>query len=283
MNGSSPQAAEELIQKAAEMPKKLLAKHNIQMAKAIKAQPKYKNAKTVGYYESGMALNVTNGIQMVDYLVTYGEAYNPGYPNIALTRLQALTQEAQEMLNISNVKRQDKTVEVNIRKIYRKEIQPLVTRIINELECCGASKLTIKDARYYVNKTRGKRIKNIDPNLLLNHISPRQTSFTELIQHFTNLINVLKSCPEYDPTVEALTIVQLEAFRDNMISSNTAVSGTQAVWSTSRIDRNQFFNESVTGYVDTFLAAKRAVRAIFGADSPQYYQISKLAFKRIRD
>ncbi|HCY82095.1 MAG TPA: hypothetical protein DHV22_11080, partial [Xanthomarina gelatinilytica] len=41
------------------------------------AETKLKQARTAGYYESGMALNITHGIQVVDYLITYGAAYNP--------------------------------------------------------------------------------------------------------------------------------------------------------------------------------------------------------------
>src|SRR5690606_39698969 len=88
MNGSKPQTAEELIKKVQELPEKLLAKHRIKTAKTQQAEPKYKRARTAGHNESGMALNVTHGIQVVDYLLTYGEAYNPGYAHIAIARLQ---------------------------------------------------------------------------------------------------------------------------------------------------------------------------------------------------
>ncbi|WP_417889720.1 hypothetical protein [Xanthomarina gelatinilytica] len=66
-----------------------------------------------------------------------------------------------------------------------------------------------------------------------------------------------------------------------MQDSNKTVSKTQAVWSTSRIERNKFFNQPVTGYVDTFQSVKQAVKAIFGANSPQYRQLASLTFRRI--
>jgi hypothetical protein len=75
--------------------------------------------------------------------------------------------------------------------------------------------------------------------------------------------------------------VALQQKRDAMISTNAAVSTKQAVWSTSRIERNQFFNAPATGFVDTYLAVKNAVKAIFGASSPQYQQVSSLTFRRI--
>ncbi|HLT53370.1 MAG TPA: hypothetical protein VKZ97_05755 [Flavobacteriaceae bacterium] len=281
MNGSKPQAAEELIKKVQELPEKLLAKHQIKTAKTQQAEPKYKRGRTAGHNESGMALNVTHGIQVVDYLLTYGEAYNPGYAHIAIARLQALNEEAQALLNLSNEKRQFKKVEVGVRQSLFKALKPLVTRIVNEMEACGAPKATVKNARHYVNKIRGTRIIKLDTDAVENSISPRQTSFTEKVQHFTNLINVVKGCEAYAPTVSVLTVASLEAMRDAMASSNNTVSSKQAVWSTSRVERNQFFNAPVTGYVDTYLAVKRAVRAIFGANSPEYYQMSKLAFKRI--
>jgi len=65
-------------------------------------------------------------------------------------------------------------------------------------------------------------------------------------------------------------ITALEDKRDAMIASNKGASLSQAKWSTAIVDRNQFFNAEYTGYVDTYAAVKRAVKAIFGSRSPQY-------------
>ena len=280
VNGSKPQAADELIKKATEMTQ-VLAKHNIQMPKAPSARQKLKATQSGGYYENGMAMNITHGIQLVDYLITYGTAYNPSNTALTVASLQAMNTQGQTLLTASNAKRQGKKVAIDARQAIYGTLLPDATRIINELKACGAPKTTVENAKYYVNKIRGKRIGKVDPLDPTNHISPRQTSFPEQVQHLTNLIGVLAGCPQYIPNVADLTVAALETKRDGMVSSNAAVSMTQAVWSTARIERNQYFNAEGTGYVDTFLAAKSAVKAIFGATSPQYQQVKGLMFTRI--
>ena len=283
INGSHPQAAEELIQKAANMPKKLLEKHNIKLAKATLPQLKLERARTAGYYESGMALNITHGIQAVDYLETYGADYNPSNPAIAIANLKIMNVTGQELLDTARTYMQVKKVGTQDRQDVYGNLKPLATRILNELEASGAPQATVDNAKHYVLKIRGARIIKINPDSPANHISASQTSFTEQVQHFTDLINVLTPCPEYNPNITDLQLTALTAKRDAMISSNNTVSTAQAVWSTSRIARNQFFNAPVTGYVETYQAVKRAVKAIFGANSPQYHQLGNLTFKRIKD
>ena len=309
-NGSKPQAAEELINQVAQMPKKLLEKHNIQLPVQTASvgptattsvptasvgtknvgpvptdsvgKPKLMRARTAGYYETGMALNITHGIQVVDYLITYGTEYNPSNPAIAVASLQTMNTTGQELLNKAREKMQEKKLTTQARQDVYGDLKPLATRILNELEASGAPQATIDNARHYVRKIRGQRIIKIDPDSTANHVSASQTSFTEQIQHFTDLINVLTPCTQYQPNIPELQLTALVAKRDAMQATNNAVSTAQAVWSTSRVERNQFFNQPVTGYVDTFLAVKRAVKAIFGANSPQYEQLGDLSFKRIR-
>ena len=283
-NGSKPQAADELINQVAQMPKKLLEKHNIQLPKTASAakQTKLTRARTATYYETGMALNITHGIQVVDYLITYGTDYNPSNPALAILNLQTMNTTGQELLDNARAKMQDKKGTIQARQDVYGDLKPLATRILNELEASGAPQATIDNARHYVRKIRGQRIIKIDPDSTANHVSASQTSFTEQVQHFTDLINVLTPCAEYQPNIPELQLTALVAKRDAMKATNNAVSTAQAVWSTSRVERNKFFNEPVTGYVDTFLAVKRAVKAIFGASSPQYQQIGSLSFNRIR-
>ena len=280
INSSKSQAAEELINNVAQMPK-MLEKHNIQLPKPTQPKQKLKRARNANYYETGMALNITHGIQAVEYLLTYGPDYNPSNPELAIASLETLNTTGQDLLDNSRLKMQENKQEVQARQDVYGDLKPLATRILNELEASGAPQATIDKARHYVRKIRGTRIIKIDPDSTTNHISASQTSFTEQIQHFTDLINVLTPCTEYQPNLPELQLTALQAKRSAMQDSNKTVSKTQAVWSTSRIERNKFFNQPVTGYVDTFQSVKQAVKAIFGANSPQYRQLGSLTFRRI--
>ncbi len=290
-NGSKSHTADELINQVAQLPKQLLEKHNIQLqaptakvpTDSVGKEPKLKRARTAGYYETGMALNITHGIQVVDYLITYGTDYNPSNPAIAVASLQTMNDKGQDLLDNARAKMQEKKGTTQARQDVYGDLKPLATRILNELEASGAPQATIDNARHYVRKIRGTRIIKIDPDSTANHVSASQTSFTEQIQHFTDLINVLTPCTQYQPNIPELQLTALVAKRDAMKTTNNAVSTTQAVWSTARVERNKFFNEPVTGYVDTFQAVKRAVKAIFGANSPQYHQFRGLSFRRIKE
>jgi hypothetical protein len=67
-----------------------------------------------------------------------------------------------------------------------------------------------------------------------------------------------------------------------MAEANKEVTKSQAALNVARMDRNTFFNTSVTGLVDVCLNTKNNVKAIFGATSPQYTMVSGLRFLRIK-
>ena len=51
--------------------------------------------------------------------------------------------------------------------------------------------------------------------------------------------------------------------------------------SNARIARNEVLYKEKTGLVDTAFDVKVYIKSLFGASSPQYKQISKLAFKAL--
>lgn len=154
----------------------------------------------------------------------------------------------------------------------------------NELEACGAPVGTIKNADHCLAKTRGKRIINFKTDETDdNHISACQTSFNQQVDHFSNFLAILAGCPEYDSNQAELKLIALQDFRDSMITCNSDASIRNANCGTSLITRNEFFNAEHTGFVDTYSGVKRAVKATFGGNSPQYYQVAHFAFKKIRD
>lgn len=293
LNGSSPQAAEELIRKSADMPAQMLAEHNIMPAKASrqKAQAAAK-PKTVGkikktssanrYYETGIAINVSNGEKVVDFLNTFGPNYNPSNVAIQIPSLQALNIQAKSYIDTTRTQRQENTIDRNNRQDVYGDLETFARRVLNELSASGAQKPVIKNARRCIKDIAGDRIIPIDttdPDV--NYNSIHKTSFPRQIQHFTDLIGVVSACPEYDPNIPELKVVALETKKEHMVTTNDAANMSEAMWSSAMRERNQFFNAEYTGYVDIYLAVKRAVKATFGNSSPQYKQISGFTFRRI--
>ena len=102
-----------------------------------------------------------------------------------------------------------------------------------------------------------------------------------MVEHVSDFIVLLVNCPEYDSNENELKTPALEDFRDALRNDNASASGSNANCKTSLNERNEFFNAQYTGYVDTFEATKRSVKAIFGGNSPQYHQVAQFKFRRI--
>lgn len=233
-------------------------------------------------YESGISENVAHGIQLLDILLTFGLSYNPSNLSLTPESLEALNVLGTEFLNNVRMLKQGNKEAIDNRKEVYRNLKKLATRILNELMASGAPEGAIKNAKHAVEKMRGHRIIKIKASETNEkHISACQTSFTQMVDHFSELILVVSNCVEYNPNVPELKVTTLEDKRDAMIASNKGASLSSAKWSTSLTERNEFFNALQTGYVDTYAAVKRAVKAIYGARSAQYKQISGFTFKYI--
>lgn len=294
LNGTFAQLAESL-QNNNDAAMQVLAEHNSMPAKQsdteqppLQATEKQQNLeaskKARRVYESGISENVTHGEQVVDYLITQGLGYNPSNVALSIVSLQAKNLQGRTYINSVQDEKQGNKQEIDARQDVYGNLKTTATAVLNETIASGAPKNVVKDAKHYVDKIHGQRIIKKDPSATdKKYISACQTSFSQQVDHLNGLIGVVSAVPEYDPNVPTITVQALEDKRDAMIAANAANNMSQAKYSTSIVDRNKFFNEEYTGYVDTYSAVKRAVKAIYGSRSPQYYQISAFAFAKIRD
>jgi hypothetical protein len=70
-------------------------------------------------------------------------------------------------------------------------------------------------------------------------------------------------------------LTELQAKNTNLINAYTD-------YSNAMIDRNQTLYNPLTGLVQTSKEVKQYVKSVFGANSPQYKQVSGLEFKVIK-
>ena len=144
----------------------------------------------------------------------------------------------------------------------------------------------VKDAKSINRKLQGKRAKEIqatvDPNAPApNTISASQQSYDQLIEHFTKLIEQLKT-PEanYAPNEVDLKIVTITAQLAALKTANTNVSNAYTTVSNARIARDKTLYKDKTGLYDITLAVKDYVKSLYGATAPEYKQISKIKFTK---
>jgi hypothetical protein len=111
--------------------------------------------------------------------------------------------------------------------------------------------------------------------------SASQQSYTQLTEHLDNLIELLDSSG-YAPNETELKLAALNAYATSLKNANTAVINATTPLSNSRIARDEALYGDGTGLVDLAALVKKYVKSLFGADSPQYEQISGLEFSRPR-
>lgn len=245
--------------------------------------PKLKAPKKKKIYESSISKNVANGQQVKAVLDTLGISYNPSRQALTPVSLAALNVLALQFLENVRIAKQENEEGIDNRKIVYRNLKTLATRILNELKASGASEGVISKAESLVKLIQGQRIIKIQKGETdANHISASHTSYNQMIDHVSRMLLLLASSPEYDPNVVELKLLELTAKRDAMVATNEAVFIASAQYSKAMRERNEFFNAPFSGYVETYLAVKNAVKAIYGARSAEYKQIGKITFKKIR-
>ena len=234
--------------------------------------------------EVGHAKNVANFEDLIAYCTAYGSTYNPSKAALQLTALNTLLTSAQtELANVTTAKNAFDTV-TGDRQLAFEPLKSLATKVFNYLSVTDATDQTIADAKTINNKIQGRRsgaVSETPPTeggTSPNTVSVSRQSYDMLIENFSELIDLISSVPSYTPNETELTVTSLTTFHSNLQTANTNVINAEVVYSNARISRNTILYAENTGLVDIALEVKKYVKAVFGATSPQYKQISGIKF-----
>ena len=235
--------------------------------------------------ESGHKPNVANFETLISYCTGYGAQYNPANTRLNLPQLSAIKTNAHNAMAQVNLDLAPEKLAVDAREILFKPLSALSTKILNAVKASNVSEEYINDVKTIIRKLQGKRatpkIKD-DPNTpedesLQTH-SSSQMSIDQRIENLDKLIDLLASNPNYAPNEVDVKVVTLTTMRNDMIAANTLVINAQTTLSNSRIARNVILYDRATGLVKIAGDVKSYVKSVFGANSPQYKQISALKF-----
>jgi hypothetical protein len=245
--------------------------------------------------ETGHAKNVANFEVLTSSCAGYGPEYNPSNNNIKVAQLQTTLATAKGAL--LTVKTTGTTFE-NTRNAREVVLAPaplkkFCTRIVNALDATNATKLTVDDAKTINKKIQGKRADNKKSDSAtppvevtgttppeINQISVSQQSYDSLIDNFNKLVVCVAAETLYVPNENDLKVTALNTALANYKALNTAVINAATPYKNAIISRNKVLYQENLGLVDTALEAKKYVKSVFGATSPQYKQISKIEFKK---
>lgn len=260
--------------------------------------------------ENGVATILANFEKVGAYCNGYGPSYQPIKESIQLHNLQQLLMEGRASLATVI----DRITAFNTMKNARirafEDIDTYITRVYNALSVSNASEKLIQDAQGIVRKIKGLRAgkkeeKEIDPAAGLTNLadtddndtsaSPKnedskvtkskkksaaQTSRNELIEHIAKFIALLQSEMTYHPNEEDLQIAAIQQRLEMMRITNSSFLTYEVELSNARIFRDDLLYRDKTGICAVALDVKKYVKAVYGATSVQYKQISSLKFPR---
>ena len=257
--------------------------------------------------EVGHSKNVANLEDLISYIISYGAAYNPSANNIKLSALQTLLTNAKTAISNTTSTFTNYKNATNAREIGFDNIRKLSTRVVNLLDAGGAAEQTVKDAKTIDRKMRGAKVKKFkagpegsDTPTIPNtpggtlpplggvggglpvpedrSISTSQQSYDSLLQHLSGMIQLVSTEPTYAPNEADLKVTALNTYLTSLQTKNTTVINATTAWSNARIARNNLLYNPTTGLVKISVEVKKYVKALFGATSPQYKQLTALRF-----
>ena len=238
--------------------------------------------------ESSHAANVTNFESLITSATAFGTSYNPSKDSILLPALQTLLTASKSALSVVHTAESVYSNAVDARELEFEPLGKLCTRVNNALKASDSSMKTDESAKTIFRKLQGKRA---TPKLTREEIaslkaegnevtknSVSQMGYDSRLENFDKLIYLLLAVPQYKPNEEELKVDSLKALHTSLKTKNTEVVTAYVQLSNARIKRNEILYKPLTGLVDIAADSKMYIKSVFGASSPEYKQVSKLAF-----
>ena len=239
--------------------------------------------------ETGHAKNAANFDELISFAAGYGAAYNPSKPALKIPALQALSVSAKAAISAVNAAAPAYSNAVSARETAFEPLDTLSTRIKNAIKATDTTEKVDETVETIVRKLQGRRAtpkKSEDELKALaaegkeaNEISSSQMSYDSQLDNFDKLIKLLASIALYAPNEPELKVTALTTLYNDLKTKNTAAVSAATPLSNARLARNEIMYKPLTGMVDIALDTKTYIKSVFGASSPQYKQISKLAFR----
>jgi hypothetical protein len=243
-------------------------------------------------FDTGHSKNVSNFEEIISFCTAQGASYNPSKDSLTVARLKELQTKALDCLQQCDVAKAQFDKALNARRAAFMDLKPFSTRIVNALAASGAGTLAIADVKGITRKIHGVRANGSAKQPASasgpsdgqhpsdKTISSSQTSYDNLIAHFSSLIEILSQEAEYRPNEPELTIAGLKTRLDSMKASNTEMLNRYTSWNNARISRDMILYRPLSGLVSTAFDVKKYVKSVFGASSAQFKQVSGVEFHK---
>ncbi|MDR1563187.1 MAG: hypothetical protein LBS54_08955 [Dysgonamonadaceae bacterium] len=235
--------------------------------------------------EAGTNTYVGNLDILIDKCSIFGPVFNPQNQDLQIESLKELSAHVKHSINdVDYLLAQAVFAEGNRQERFA-QLLPTVTRVLAVAISLRLAEAALIHIREIVRKIRGTRAKPILPTPPLEGEEPKkynsvsQRSFREQIEHLNQLILIVSAQPLYKPAEQDLSVDSLIKLKNEMGVVHDAATRVADELEEARIERDKLLYTPVTGMMDTALAVKEYVKAIFGAASPEYKDIKHLKFK----
>ena len=242
--------------------------------------------------ETGHAKNAANFKDVISFCTGYGAPYNPAKAALKLAGLNTKATNADATLATVNTTFAAWTTAVNARDVLFAPFTTFVSRIVNAVFASDVNIDVRADVKTIAHKLTGRRAKakapavpaapGAPPAPAAKTASASQISFDSRIENFSKLIELLTAQPGYTPNETDLKLTGLSALLTSMKTTNAAVVSTYTALSNARIARNKELYDKITGLVEIANEVKNYVKSLFGPTSPQFKQLSKIKFHKIK-
>lgn len=232
-------------------------------------------------YETGHAKNVANLQKLIEQVTVYTN-YNPPVANLEVTNLQTLYTSALAKLDEVEEKRTANKSAIHNRQVAFENLKPTCTRIINHLDILGLTEGTLEQAKSLNRLIQGSKKNKPTPTEEgeeeTNTVSTSRQSYTQQADNFGILLQLLATISSYNPNLDELKLTNLTTYQASLMESTQAVDQTEAELNAKLIERNNLLYADGTGLYTIAQNAKKYVKSIYGATSPEYANVSKIKF-----
>jgi hypothetical protein len=242
--------------------------------------------------ETGHAKNVANLDELISYVLGYSKDYNPTMQSIKIDALQTLSVNAKNGINGVNAAVPAYSNAVAARDEAFSPVNKRITRVLNALKATGTLKQVADNAAAFARKIQGRRASakksaeeikaDAEAGKETVQISASQMSYDSRLDSLDKLIKLLSSLEAYAPNETDLKVESLTSLYTTLKQRNAAVIAATVPLRNARLTRNDILYKDLTGLVDVASDVKTYMKSVFGADSPQFRQISRLKFTRLR-
>jgi len=232
--------------------------------------------------------NVVNFGVLYSRTASFGSGYNPSNPLYTTTNLKLIKTNGESALATVNTAEMNNKKAISMQSLSFEGFDQYITRISNTLNICGASSQVIEQGQSIIRQLRGQRVSELLSDKEIAAAKEKgdeskqntihNSTMNIKIDNLGKLIAFLKTVPEYKPNETDLTISSLEEKIQDLKTKRDAVTDTKTALDVARSNRNNILYKKDTGLVDIALSIKQYVKAVFGAGSNEYKQISRIPF-----